>query len=915
VALPVLLLFALLSAMSGAVRAAQAQEAFFETRVRPVLESHCFACHTGSKLGGLELSSREALLKGGKSGTAIVPGQPRQSLLLQAVSYTHERLKMPPQGKLPDEVIADLTRWVEMGAPWPAVRQLESVVPKSEEYLITPAQRHYWAFQPLNKPGAPAVKHRDWPRSPIDQFILARLESQGLAPVEPATKEVFIRRATFDLTGLPPTPAETDDFLKDTSPKAFAKVVDRLLSSPHYGERWGRYWLDVARFAEDDTHGWTKPFPNAFRYRDWVIDAFNQDLPYDLFVKAQVAADLLGRPDTEKFLPGLGFMGIGPRFQQVIGPVKGLAEECNDRVDVLSRGFLGLTAACARCHDHKFDPISVKDYYALAGIFASSDYHEYPLAPAKVVQEYQELEKRISDNEAALKEFVQLQGMQLAEILAAKTARYLEAAWRVLKQSEHNSQTAAAELQLDPETLERWVKYLRAPEKDHPYLTKWNELLAHGGQAAEIKKVAEDFQTLVLSIIGKKKAVDEKNRLILAQAEDDKYCKGCSVSVLSMERDAFVLWGDLFDEKRREDGQWTEGGVLVYEGEKIDRFLGAEWRTHLEWMRQQLAELKRTLPPAYPYLHGIADSGQPANLRIHLRGNPENLGEEAPRRFLAVLSESSPPLFQNGSGRLELAEALVRHPLTARVIVNRVWQHHFGQGIVRTPNNFGQLGEQPSHPELLDYLASRLVEQRWSLKALHREIVLSATYQLSSAYSERNFAADPDNRLLWRANRQRLDAEALRDALLYVSGSLDPTVGGPSVELTKENRRRTVYSKISRHKPDVFLGLFDFPHATITSEQRNVTNVPLQQLFFLNSDVIHVQSERLAQRLCGAAPDDAARIQQAYRLLFGRLPTSSELETGLEFLRSNREDPSETASVWKQYAQVLLSSNEFSFVD
>jgi len=488
----------------------------------------------------------------------------------------------------------------------------------------------------------------------------------------------------------------------------------------------------------------------------------------------------------------------------------------------------------------------------------------------------------------------------------------MEAAWKVLQQPAANAQPVAAEASLDQETLERWVKYLGNPQKDHPFLKAWNSLLAAEARPSEVQKVSEEFQALVLSIIKEKKTVDEKNRILKAQAQEDKFCEGCNFSLFSLERDKFVLWSDLFDEKRRNPDQGAdEGGVLLYEGEKIDRFLGPEWRTHLESMRQDLARLKKTLPPQYAYLHGIAESEKPANLRVHLRGDPENLGDEAPRRFLAVLSDRAPLPFRQGSGRIELAEAIARHPLTARVIANRIWNLHFGRGIVRTPNNFGKHGERPSHPELLEYLAGRLVENGWSIKALHREIMLSATYQLASAHSEKNFAVDPDNRLFWRANRRRLDAEALRDSILYVSGSLDLTTGGPSGELSKENKRRTVYAKISRHKPDVFLGLFDFPHPAITSEQRNVTNVPLQQLFFLNSELITQEAERLAKRLDAGTADNTSRIWKAYRLVLGRTPTKKEIKMGLDFVKGMPEEGQD----WQSYLQVLISSNEFSFVD
>ena len=395
---------------AASLEAADSDAAFFTTRILPLLAHNCFACHTDSRLGGLRLDSREAVLQGGKSGPAILLNDPEDSLLIQAVSYTHSRLKMPPTGKLKEEEIADLRSWIKSGAVWP-----ETSVPKAAPlYVITPERRAFWAFQPVRKPPLPTVKNEDWVRSPIDRFILAKLEESGLKPVGPASKQALIRRATFDLIGLPPSPEEVDGFVNDNRPDAFAKVVDRLLSSPHYGERWGRYWLDLARYA-DGQLGASKdtPYENAFRYRDWVIQALNEDMPYDVFVKAQIAADRLDGGNREKLLPGLGFLALG--------------DSADERVDVTTRTFLALTVGCARCHDHKFDPIPTKDYYSLAGIFQSSQTDEIPLAPNDAVEAWKKHKKKIDDLQEAIDDFIKKQSADLSEMLAAKTARYMMA--------------------------------------------------------------------------------------------------------------------------------------------------------------------------------------------------------------------------------------------------------------------------------------------------------------------------------------------------------------------------------------------------------------------------------------------------------------------------------------------------------
>jgi hypothetical protein len=473
----------------------------------------------------------------------------------------------------------------------------------------------------------------------------------------------------------------------------------------------------------------------------------------------------------------------------------------------------------------------MKDFYALAGVFAGTEYQEYPLAPANVVADYKQHQRKMKDQEVAIKNFIDVQSKQFAEILVHQTSAYIQAGWKVLGPQKLSAQKAT--------------------------------------------------------------------------------CGGCDVPVKAMSRDKAALWTDLFAPKRLtlDNITYTPDGVLYYGDGKIDRFLSGAWKGYLASMRSRLETLKRSSPPIYPYVHVISDLAKPDNLRVHLRGSPYNLGDEVPRRFLSVLSASEPVPFSRGSGRLDLAEAVANHPLAARVIANRIWKYHFGRGIVGTPSNFGQMGERPSHPELLECLASKLTETNWSIKALHREIMLSATYQLSSSYSKENFAIDPDNRLLWRANRHRLDLEALRDSLLAVSGSLNPSVGGPSFEWTEEDNRRTIYGKVSRARLNPLLPLFDFPDPGSSSEQRSVTNVPLQRLFFMNSEFVARQADILAQRLSSDRnADDKAKIQKAYQLLYGRDVTEAEAQLGLEFL--DKGD-----SAWSQYLQALLSTNEFIFVN
>jgi hypothetical protein len=734
---------------------------FFENKIRPVLAEHCYKCHSalaGKSKGGLTLDTKAAVLKGGDTGPAVVPGDPAKSLLLGAIRQDGD-LKMPPKMKLPAPVLDDFRRWVEMGAPDPRDR-----TPAVASSIDWSRARDFWSFRPVRKPALPAVQDTAWPVTDTDRFILAHLEAHGLHPVAAADRRTLIRRASFDLTGLPPTPDEIDTFLSDATPDAFARVVDRLLRSPHYGERWARHWLDVARFAEDQAHTFgVKPNTEAFRYRDWVIDAFNADMPYDLFVKRQLAADLLegDEPDGFKHRAALGFIGLGAQYYKgdVCAP-KAAADELDDRIDTLGRGLLGLTVGCARCHDHKYDPIPTQDYYALAGVFFSCKLANLPLLPRAEADRWAAAQKPILEAERKLKE------MQKAEKAKPST--------------------------------------------------------------------------------------DGKKQIAALQAE--------------MER------------------------------------------------------LKKAAPPAPPMAHAVVET-TPTDLHVYVRGNPAQQGELVQRHFLRVLSADDPPRFTHGSGRLELARAIASkdNPLTARVIVNRVWAWHFGRGLVGTPSNFGQLGERPTHPELLDDLAARFVENGWSIKWLHREIMLSAAYQLGSDADAETRGQDPANRLLGHMSRRRLDVEAWRDALLAVSGQLDRSFGGPTVDLKSEqNRRRTVYGKVSRHELNGLLRLFDFPDANITSERRTETTVPQQQLFVLNDPFFIGQAKALAARLRAEAPDDAGRVRGAYLLAYGRPATDAELALGLRYL-DGRDDPGEAQrnrlTRWERYAQALLAANEFLYVD
>ncbi|MEP7364455.1 MAG: PSD1 and planctomycete cytochrome C domain-containing protein [Acidobacteriota bacterium] len=857
-----------LAAFSASAEDAAAE--FFEMKVRPVLAKNCFACHTQSKMGGLALTSRDDLLKGGKSGPAVKAGDPDQSLLIQAIRQTHDKLKMPPAGKLPDDDIEVLSQWVKAGAAWPE----HKVAPKADGYHITAEQRAWWSFQPVHKPAPPSVKDAAWPKTDIDRFLLAAMESKGIKPVAPANRRTLIRRVAYDLTGLPPTADEVRDFVNDKSPNAYAKVVDRLLASPHYGERWGRHWLDVARYADEKYSSTADdPYPNAWRYRDWVIKAMNDDMPYDEFLKAQIAGDQLDPAHKDRYIAGLGFFALSP-------------EQQDDRVDALSRGLLGLTVACAQCHDHKFDPIPTKDYYSLLSVFRNTKLDSYPLVPPATVEDFDKRKEAADTQKKKLDEYLDQQASQLAEILASQSARYLAAI-----------RDDKPDASLDFETLDRLKTYLAQGEKiEHPFLKDWKnptfDLAA--------------FQAKLVAVYAGKKRIDRENMIALGGKTDDRSVR--VVEVKTLERDDYFLWRDFFQSNKV--GK-ADSGVFYYKDAKLDRWLSQTYLSFANDLRAEHDRLKKAVPEMYPFLQVVSDTEKLQTQRIEIKGNRENLGDEAPRRFLEILSDGDRKPFTKGAGRLELAEAIAnpKNPLTARVMVNRMWMTHFGRGLVLSIGNFGQLGDKPTNPALLDYLAARLVEQGWSLKALHREIVSSAAYQLSARTAEPNMTEDPDNTLVWHWSRRRLDVEPLRDTLLSLSGDLDDNIGGKPAKISDPaNHRRTVYGSVSRRKLDGTLSLFDFPNPVATSEVRIQTATPLQQLFFLNSEFIQARAKSLAARVTPLGDDDAARIRAAYRILFQREADKEEIKLGLDYLQS-------AGANWPRYAQALLASNELLFVN
>ena len=906
---------------------------FFEKHVRPVLAESCYSCHSteSKKLkASLHLDSMPGLLKGGDTGPSLVPGDPDKSLIVKAVRYTDEDLQMPPKEKLPAEKIAAIEAWVKMGAPYP-----EAAVPvagaKSNAHLDIEQMRTFWSFQAPEEHAVPDIKDRHWAQTPIDNFVLQKLEEKGLSPGKAADKRTLIRRATFDLIGLPPTPEEVEAFVNDQSTDAFAKVLERLLASPHYGERWGRYWLDVARYA--DSKGYVfeeeRRYPYAYTYRDWVIRAFNEDMPYDRFLTYQIAADQVvagGSSQDTPHLAALGFLTLGRRF------LNNQPDIIDDRIDVVTRGTLAFTVACARCHDHKYDPVPIKDYYSLYGIFASSNEpRDLPLIGGEKRPENEAFEKELAKIEAELQAYLDKRHKEITEQL--RSAKGIE---DHLLSAKEAGDKALAELRgvgqkrdVSAGMIDRWRTFLKNRAAQHdPVFAPWHALagVAEAEFAAKASEYVATFAT-----------PDPAKRVnkFVAQALKDNPPKNAGElasrygAVLAAASRA-EAHADAEQEELRQVLHAANSPV-VFAAAEVEQFLRRDDRTRVRDIRKRSEALQASHPGAPARAMALADNPTPTEPVVFIRGNPGNRGEKVPRQFPAILSKERKP-FTKGSGRLELARAIASkdNPLTARVIVNRVWLWHFGQGLVRTPSDFGTRGDRPTHPELLDYLAVRFVNEGWSIKKLHRLIMLSSVYQQDSSpianpTSRIANRDDPENRLLWRMNRRRLEFESMRDSLLFASARLDKRQFGRPVDIVGQpfNPRRTIYGYIDRQNLPGMFRAFDFASPDQHSPQRFATTVPQQALFMINSPFVIEQAKHVMKRPELAAAKSAERVTRLYRTLFGREPSHDEIRAGLGFVEAEESalgPPSELHLMpqlrpWEKYAQVLMLSNEFVFID
>jgi hypothetical protein len=971
IAMAALMVFSTSAASKAASDIAPEQREFFEKEVRPLLVKRCFECHDGKVTkGGLSLASAHGWQTGGDSGPAILPGKPDDSLLIRSVRYTDEDYQMPPpkKGKLPDEEIAILTKWVAMGAPDP--RSGTEVLGG----MTLDEAKTWWAFQPLPElaPANPAAAAAD--AAHIDELLQSEIERNGLTAAPAADRRTLLRRLSYNLIGLPPSAAEVETFLADASPDAFAKQIERLLASPQYGVQWGRRWLDVVRYADSAGDNSDRPLPHAWRYRNWVMDAFQRDLPYDQFVRLQLAGDLItDEADPQQHAEGIvatGYLALARRFG--FDSDKDMFLTYEDTIDNLGKSFLGLTLACARCHDHKYDPVSAEDYYALYGILESSRFSFagcekngqprdlVPLVPQSDIDAM----KRLMEEQQSQSEAAKHQQIEAAKSGGAALAKLGQGGSRVIASSkvaeggsvpfEQTLRVRKGEvlqLTVSPNekhgadtTLVEWTIAETGGAKRSwstadlvPDLIKGNPLPAHDGalwcflETSPAPMFLADAEHNRDGNAALKSWGNGATPVIVVNTADQQVMAWTTLAPESFfmhpghQRPVAQAWvspldGELTLSGRVADVHPSQGDGVAFE---LTHIALPEYGPALVQLGGTATPVAEPEPmPVIPVAYAVVDREAPKNAHFQERGEPENLGPEVPRRWLTVFGgEQVPP--ETGSGRRELGDWIARHPLTARVMANRLWQWHFGHGLVRSPNDFGTRGEPPTHPELLDFLTARFVQSGYSVKAMHRLILQTAAYQRADATPA---ATDPDNRLLAHFSRRRLTAEELRDSVLLASGQLDLTPGTthpfPEESTWKfsqhrpfndvyETDKRSAYLMVQRQRRHPYLALFDGADPNASTPARETSTVPTQALYFINDPVFHAQAAAVAEKLL-TLPDDAARITSAWSLLLQRKPTADEAARARTFLAAY---PGELAEKWAAQVRVLMASNEYLNID
>ncbi len=911
----------LTTGIAGAAAPTDADKiAFFEKTIRPLLINRCYECHSvesGKNKGGLRIDSRDAILKGGDNGPALIAGNPEKSRIIESVRYHNQDLQMPPKGAMPAAEVKALEEWVKMGAPDPreAVADAKQHAPRVID--IAAGSKH-WAFRPIANPKVPAVKAEN----PIDAFIIEKLTEKGLSLAAPADKRTLIRRATFDLTGLPPTPDEVEAFLADKSPDAFAKVVDRLLRSPHYGEKWGRHWLDVARYSDSNGLDENIALGTAWRYRDYVVKSINADKPFDQFLTEQLAGDLLESkdiPTRHERVTATAFLNLGAKVLAEPDKDKLAMDVIDEQIDVMGRAFMGLTLGCVRCHDHKFDPIPQTDYYALAAIFKStqsfsvdrigalSTAYEAPMGSLDDFAAVKSSERILKEQKSAVSKAQTEANAALRKEAREHAVDYLMAACELPATPTLSSVKPVAEKHgLRPHLLLNCRVYLAANE-NLPVFKPWHDAMKATGTATPLRDYFAVIFSAAEKLTVKGKVKDDEGSLLhQARAELDK-----AAGFLALPPEPIVLYPKEVAEKVRA---------------LMDTMMTTE---------SNLPDLPTTL----------AVSEAPKvfkELPVHIRGNHLSLGKPVQRGVVQVVQTSlktQPQFPAHQSGRLELARwlASAEHPLTSRVMANRIWSWHFNQGIVSTTDNFGLLGQKPTHPELLDWLARWFTSNDWSLKDMHRLIMSSKTYQQSSTAPSQAALSDPENQLLNHFPVRRLEAEEVRDALLHVAGSIDTTFGGKTIPrrnrefvfnhtskdlTTYGSTRRALYLPIIRNNLYDLFQQFDYPDPSTSTGLRNSTVVSPQALLLMNSDLASDAAQSFAQRLAKLSSENVQRLRAAYRLAFAREATEDDLHRAQNFLittnaalNSSQQDANKREQqAWAQLCQALMMSNEFIYL-
>ncbi len=905
---------------------------YFEKKVRPLLAAKCQMCHGAQlKSGGVDFSSVEGFVKARDEAALISLDNPGESRLLGIVGYTASK-KMPPSGKLSALELEVFDSWISMGAPWPGAEQQEKMIPASHDGVFTSAQKAYWAFQPVSRPEGPTVSDPAWVSTPVDRFILGKLDEKGMKPAPPADKVTLLRRATLDLTGLPPTAKELEEFLADESCNAFEKVVDRLLDSPRYGERWGRHWLDVARYADSTGNDEDHRYPYAWRYRDYVIESFNNDVPYDQFVREQLAGDLLPAEDGSEIntrgIVATGFLALGAKAVAQQDKKKMLYDVYDEQVEIVSKSMLGLTVACARCHDHKFDPILTRDYYSLVGIFAStrsfsdpslhvSKLLYKPLVPGAEYEAYRAEQTEIRNKQIELDNAADIEVEFHVDGLASTVAAYMIAA-REVYEGGADAAAVAKKSGLDPAILDKWVAYLKPTAVPRAQLADWRD-------------------------------ASMKSRTQIAAAYQEQFTKTLEEwhhDIRRWRREAIEMLKD-GSMPPRPKPRFEPGNDRffydVYAARKAPfRFSDEEQKSILKPETQQLiatltADLKQLKDNAKPEppMADAVEEGEVVDQKVFIRGDYHAEGDDAPKVFPAIIAGFDQSPATSGSGRLELADWIASkdNPLTARVMVNRIWQKHFVEGIVRTPNNFGKLGSEPTHPKLLDYLATEFVNSGWSVKRMHKLIMLSSAYRMSSSVTSENAEKDSANQWLSHFNRRRMDVEEVRDGMLAIDGTIDYEMGGTlqsgfgtdsensndrlSIDPASSSRRM-VYLPLRRANLPALLNLFDFGDAATSMGKRANTNVAPQALFMMNSDFVAKRARNLATDLLEEKDwSDSERMNHAFIRTLTRTPSADEVDQGLTYISQVRRDFDDVSPLdaWESFCRILLASNSYIYID